>query len=86
MHIRIGGLDWLLSNAADEQYFQGIVHDEPQSMQGTAVVEYRVEWDFNAKVWGGTVQVGEATVHRTRYSPDMLCNGLWEKLEAMSLV
>ena len=54
-------------------------------MQGTALAEYRFEWDFNAKVWEGTIQVGEATVQSTRYSPDILRKGLREKLEAMSL-
>ena len=82
VYIRIDGLDWLLSYVDDRQHFQGIVRDEPQSMHGTAVAEYRFEKDFNAKGWEGTVQVGEATVQSTWSSPDMLCNGLWEKLEA----
>ena len=86
LYIRIDGLDCFLSYVAEEQHFQDIVRDWLQPMRGTAVAEYRVELDFNAKVWEGTVQVGEATVQSTRYSPDMLCKGLWESLEALSLV
>ena len=60
-------LGWLVSYAADEQYFQGVEREEPEALPATAVADYRVEWDFNEHVWEGTVLVGAAAGQSTRW-------------------
>jgi len=89
LYLRVDCLDWLLSYAADEQHFQGVVRDKPKpspSEGSSAVTEFLVEWDFTEKVWRGEVLVGASAGQSTRCSPDHVTKELWEKLDAMSLV
>ena len=86
LYIRVDFIDWLLAYAADEQHFQGVLREDPKALPGTAVADYRVEWDFNTKAWEGTVQVGDATGQSTRCSVDVLNQDVWRKLADMSLV
>ena len=89
LYLRVDCLDWLLSYAADEHHFQGVVRDKPEpspSEGSSAVAEFRVEWDFAEKVWEGEVLVGASAGQSTRCSPDHVTKELWERLNAMSLV
>ena len=86
LYLRIDCLDWLVSYAADEHHFQRIVREVPQALPGTAVADWRVEWDFNDKVWEGTVLVGEAAGQSLRFCPQDLSKSHWDRLEHMSLV
>ena len=86
LYLRMDCLDWLVSYAADEHHFQGIVREEPEPLSGTAVADYRVEWDFNEQVWEGTVLVGATAGQSTRCCPEDLPKNHWDRLASMSLV
>ena len=78
LYLRVDGLDWFWSCAADEQHFQGVARQELESLAGSAVADYRVQWDFNAKVWEATVLLGHATGQSRRRGRGLrLCS--WPK-------
>ena len=72
LHIRIDCIEWLLAYAGDEDHFQGIARTNEDNAIGTAVADYLLEWDFNAKVWGCQIMAGAHTGQRARQAPTVL--------------
>ena len=82
MYLRIDGLDWLLSYAADEYHFQNIVRQE--ETLPPAVAEDHIEWEFNKHVWVATVDAGP-NAGKQSFNPDGLHAHQWKKLQQLSL-
>ena len=57
LFIRIQDIDWLISYAADQHHFQGIPRGA-DVVPKTAVAAYKIEWDYNAKVFDVNINAG----------------------------
>ena len=86
LYLRIDCLDWLLSYAADELHFQGIVPsmpDAPQSRLANCeeVSDLFVAWDFTAHAWNASFIDGpfKGTTKRVYYYD--VTAALWVKLQ-----
>ena len=86
LYLRIDCLDWLLSYAADELHFQGIVPsmpDAPQSRLANCeeVSDLFVAWDFTANAWNASFIDGpfKGTTRRVYYYD--VTAALWVKLQ-----
>lgn len=86
LYLRIDCLDWLLSYAADELHFQGIVPsmpDAPQSRLANCeeVSDLFVAWDFTAHAWNASFIDGpfKGTTRRVYYYD--VTAALWVKLQ-----
>lgn len=86
LYLRIDCLDWLLSYAADELHFQGIVPsmpDAPQSRLANCeeVSDLFVAWDFTANAWNASFIDGpfKGTTKRVYYYD--VTAALWVKLQ-----
>ena len=80
LFMRIDCLDWLLSYAADEFAFGGIVR-EPES----AVAEKSVDWDFNAGLFIATApHDGQTAIYKL--SPNDLDVNKWNYVKDKSVV
>ena len=85
LYLRVDGINWLLSYAADEHHYQG-VEQNPSSETLPAVAASVVRWDFTAKHWKGEVLVGPNAGQSTCVSPDAVTKELWEVLKKLSKV
>ena len=86
LYLRIDCLDWLLSYAADELHFQGIVPsmpDAPQSRLANCeeVSDLFVAWDFTAHAWNASFIDGpfKGTTKRVYYYD--VTAALWVRLQ-----
>ena len=86
-------LDWLLSYAADEQYFRGVERFDPAQCEETdshsrgnvaAVADLRMEWNFGigTKTWTAKFVAGEFQGIEKRLPLDALTNEHWQKMKA----
>ena len=83
LHMRIDGLDWLLSYAADEYHFQNIVRQAEK--HPPAVTDgFYIEWEFNKRSWVATVNVG-FKAGKQFFNPDGISLHQWKKLQELSL-
>jgi len=89
LYLRSDCLNWLLSYAADELYFQGVGHTpecEPQPRIANCpdVDGLHLEWDCSAKAWSAEFVAGAepgAVDHPTiRFAVDHLTNYRWAKI------
>ena len=83
LYMRIDGLDWFLSYAADEFHFQNIVRQAEQPPPAAA--EDHIEWEFNKRSWVATVDVGP-NAGKQFFNPDGLQLHQWRKLQQLSLI
>ncbi|MDP7560748.1 MAG: hypothetical protein QF745_09425 [Planctomycetota bacterium] len=86
LYVRTDCLDWLLSYAADELYFQGVVptiETAPQSRTGNCpeVNDLYLEWDFGAKSWDAKFVAGTFENTTKRLSIKDLDKDRWSKLQ-----
>ena len=86
LYVRTDCLDWLLSYAADELYFQGVVPTieiAPQSRTGNCpeVNDLYLEWDFGAKSWDAKFVAGTFENTTKRLSIKDLDKDRWSKLQ-----
>ena len=82
MYLRIDGLDWLLSYAADENHFQNVVRQAEKPPP--AVAEDHIEWEFNKRAWVATVDVGP-NAGKQFFNPEGLHAHQWKELRQLSL-
>ena len=78
LYLRIDGLEWLLSYAADEHHFQGIVRQAALPTPAVAE-EDRIEWEFNERHWVATVMVGPAAGKKQCFNQKGLGFHKWSK-------
>ena len=83
LHMRIDGLDWLLSYAADEYHFQNIVRQGEKPSPAVAD-DFHIEWEFNKRSWVATVNVG-FKAGKQFFNPDGISLHQWKKLQELSL-
>ena len=91
LYLQVDCLDWLLSYAADELHFQGVVRTNPEpSAKPTgncsAVADLHLEWDFDAKAWEAEFVAGAFAGRKQRFSFRDLTHARWTKMKAWSLV
>ena len=89
LYLRTDCLDWLLSYAADELYFQGVVPTieiAPQSRTGNCpeVNDLYLEWDFSARSWDATFVAGTFANTTKSLSLKDLDKDRWSKLKMES--
>ena len=89
--MRTDSLDWLLSYAADEHHFQGVVRSDPaKSAQGpancSAVADLRLTWDFDGKAWDAEFVAGTFQGMRKRVATQHITREQWGKMQSMSAV
>mgnify|MGYP003324216205 CR=1 FL=1 len=54
--IRLDCIDWLISYAADEHYYQGVSRSDP--LTAVAARDYEIEFDYQDKSWDCKINVG----------------------------
>jgi hypothetical protein len=54
--IRLDSIDWLVSYAADEHYYQGVTRSDP--LAAVAAKDYELDFDYNDKTWRCKINVG----------------------------
>lgn len=72
--IRLDSIDWLVSYAADEHYYQGVTRSDP--LAAVAAKDYELDFDYNDKTWGCKINVGidtgvSLTLDATRLTKEM---------------
>ena len=91
LYLLVDCIDWLLSYAADELHFQGVV---PSNLQPNpkripnvySVADLHIELDFTSKTWEGEFVAGPFVGHRKRMSINDIDNKIWTILHEKSLV
>ena len=82
--IRIDCIDWLVSYAADEQYYQGISRVDAAAPQPAA--DYDIEWDYNDKAFDCRINVGMDAGLTLRSTLDTMTKDDFAKLAEMDVV
>ena len=85
LYLRIDGLEWLLSYAADEHHFQGIVRQVARPTPAVAEMNL-IEWEFNEHHWVATVVGGPAAGTTRHFNPKGLRFHQWTKMKKLCLV
>ena len=85
LYLRIDGLEWLLSYAADEHHFQGIVRQVARPTPAVAEMNL-IEWEFNEHHWVATVVGGPAAGTTRHFNPKGLRFHQWTKMKKLYLV
>ena len=76
--IRLDCIDWLVSYAADEHYYQGVSRSDP--MSAVAANDYELEFDYSAKAWDCKINVGIDSGMTLRMSATQLTKDMYEKV------
>ena len=76
--IRLDCIDWLVSYAADEHYYQGVSRSDP--MSAVAANDYDLEFDWTAKAWDCKISVGIDSGMTLRMSATQLTKDMYEKV------
>ena len=90
LYLRTDCLDWLLSYAADELYFQGVTRPEPElePLKGNcpAVADVYVEWNFSDQSWDAQFLAGEHAGTKKRFFVADLTSGQWNNMKRLKMV
>ena len=85
LYLRTDCLDWLLSYAADELYFQGVVPTVEPHVVPTGncseVDDLFLEWDFSAQSWEATFVAGTFANITRKLALTDINNDRWERLQ-----
>ena len=76
--IRLDCIDWLVSYAADEHYFQGVSRSDP--LAAVAANDYELEFDYSTKAWDCKINVGVDNGATLRIGPMQLTKEMYEKV------
>ena len=81
--LRMDCVDWLVSYAADEHYYQGISRVDDTS---EAATDYRIQWDHNEKAFDCTINVGTNAGFVLCFYLNKLTKEVFEKLNELDRV
>ena len=76
--IRLDCIDWLVSYAADEHYFQGVSRSDP--LTAVAANDYELEFDYSTRAWNCKINVGIDNGATLRMGPMQLTKEMYEKV------
>ena len=78
LYLRMDCVDWLVSYAADEHYYQGVrcFDDAPPEKK----TPWEIDYDFDKKVYEGTINVGVNAGRTTRMSMHQLTKEMFDKI------
>ena len=71
-------IDWLISYAADEHYYQGISRVDAAAQKPKA--DYDIEWEYNDKAFDCKINVGMDAGLTLRMTLDALTKDVFDKL------
>ena len=77
LYLRMDCVDWLISYAADEHYYQGVRRCDVAPSEDK---DYEIDYDFNDKAYEGKINVGVNAGRTTRMSMHQLTKELFEKI------
>ena len=85
LYLRTDCLDWLLSYAADEVLFQGVIStisETPQSRQGNCpeVPNLQLDWNFTARAWDAEFVDGDREGTTKQFAVNDINAERWAKL------
>ena len=78
--IRLDCIDWLVSYAADEHYYQGVTRSDP--LAAVAAKYYELDFDYNDKTWECKINVGIDTGVSLTLDATRLTKEMYEKVAA----
>ena len=78
--IRLDCIDWLVSYAADEHYYQGVSRSDP--LTAVAAKDYEIEFDYNDKAWDCNINVGVDKGVTLRLCATRITKEMYEKTAA----
>ena len=76
--LRMDCIDWLISYAADEHYYQGISRVDAAASEPAA--DYDIEWDYNDKAFDCSINVGRDAGLTLRMTLNQLTKEIFEKV------
>lgn len=93
LFLRVDCLDWLLSYAADELHYQGVVCEssavaveDPKIANTTAVADVHLEWDFGGKAWDAEFVAGQFEGQTIRFALSSFTRAIWTQLRDKDIV
>ena len=78
--IRLDSIDWLVSYAADEHYYQGVTRSDP--LAAVAAKDYELDFDYNDRTWKCTINVGIDAGVSSTLDAKRLTKMMYEKVAA----
>ena len=78
--ISLDSIDWLVSYAADEHYYQGVTRSDP--LAAVAANDYELDFDYNEKTWKCKINVGIDTGVSSTLDATRLTREMYEKVAA----